>query len=131
MQVRCPNCHESADVDENAELSALSCPACGSEFSLLGEETQLYSESETRTFGHFKLVDKLGVGAFGAVWLAHDSQLDRDVALKIPRKDQLDATEAEQFIREARAAAQLKHPNIVSVHEVGREDGQVARACSK
>ena len=47
------------------------------------------------------------------------------MAVKIPRKQQLSSVEAEQFIREARAAAQLRHPNIVSVHEVGREKGQV------
>ena len=41
--------------------------------------------------------------------------------MKIPRKGQLDPAETEQFLREARAAAQLRHPSIVSVHEVGRE----------
>ena len=44
------------------------------------------------------------------------------MAIKIPRKGQLNVAETEQFLREARAAAQLRHPNIVSVHEVGRED---------
>lgn len=65
-----------------------------------------------------------GVGAFGSVWKARDTKLDRTVAVKIPRKEQLDSAESEQFLREARSAAQLKHPNIVSVHEVGRDDGQ-------
>ena len=51
--------------------------------------------------------------------------LDRTVAIKVPRKGQLDATEAEQFLREARHAAQLRHPNIVAVHEVGRDDDTV------
>jgi WD40 repeat protein/tRNA A-37 threonylcarbamoyl transferase component Bud32 len=45
--------------------------------------------------------------------------------VKIPRKGQLDPAETEQFLREARAAAQLRHPSIVSVHEVGREEGTV------
>ena len=67
----------------------------------------------------------MGAGAFGSVWKARDKELDRTVSVKIPRKGQLDETETEQFLREARSAAQLKHPGIVAVHEVGREDGQV------
>jgi serine/threonine protein kinase len=59
------------------------------------------------------------------VWKARDTELDRTVALKIPRKGQLDPGETEQFLREARAAAQLRHANIVSVHEVGRDQDTV------
>ena len=47
------------------------------------------------------------------------------MAIKIPRRTQLDADDIEKFIREARAAAQLKHPNMVGVHEVGREGDTV------
>ena len=54
-----------------------------------------------------------------------DTELDRVVAIKIPRKDQLGPDEIEQFFREARATAQLRHPNIVSVHEVGRDGSTV------
>src|SRR5262249_39611806 len=54
-----------------------------------------------------------------------DKTLDRTVAVKIPRKGQLSAAETEQFLREARAAAQLGHPHIVGVHEVGRADDTV------
>ena len=68
---------------------------------------------------------RIGVGTFGFVWKARDTELDRTVAIKIPRKGQLDPDETEQFLREARAAAQLRHPNIVSVHEVGREEDTV------
>ena len=55
------------------------------------------------------------------MWKARDTKLDRTVAVKIPRKGQLDGPDAEMFIREARSAAQVKHPGVVSVHEVGRE----------
>ena len=64
---------------------------------------------------------QVGVGAFGSVWKARDKELDRIVAVKIPRRDQLSAAEADAFFREARAAAQLRHPQIVGVHEVGRD----------
>jgi tRNA A-37 threonylcarbamoyl transferase component Bud32/tetratricopeptide (TPR) repeat protein len=72
-----------------------------------------------QTFAHFELEERLGVGAFGEVWKARDKKLHRTVAIKIPRKGTLTATESEMFLREARAAAQLKHPSIVAIHEVG------------
>jgi hypothetical protein len=68
---------------------------------------------------------KLGEGACGAVYKAYDTKLDRTVAIKIPRGDLLLHSDAEQFLREARAAAQLRHPNIVSVHEVSKNGSQV------
>ena len=55
---------------------------------------------------------------------AHDTKLDRTVAVKIPRYGQLDKSETELF-RDARAAAQLKHPNITGVHEVGKQGDTV------
>ncbi|HEX4562256.1 MAG TPA: serine/threonine-protein kinase, partial [Gemmatimonadales bacterium] len=77
------------------------------------------------TFGRFTILESLGSGGFGTVYRARDPRLDRDVALKLPRTGNLtsDADRA-RFFREARAAAQLKHPSIVSVHEVGESDGQ-------
>ncbi|MFO0887925.1 MAG: WD40 repeat domain-containing serine/threonine protein kinase [Isosphaeraceae bacterium] len=59
------------------------------------------------------------------VWKARDPKLDRAVALKLPRAGNVGlASEKERFLREARAAAQLRHPGIVPVHEVGEHDGQ-------
>ncbi|NQT12025.1 MAG: protein kinase, partial [Planctomycetes bacterium] len=127
MHVRCPHCQNPIElVAEDHSLQEISCPTCGSSFNLLGhQETATYHEDGARTLGHFDLTKKLGAGAFGTVLKGHDSKLDRKVAVKIPRKDQLDPAEAELFFREARAAAQLEHPNIVRVHEVGREDDTV------
>lgn len=125
MRVRCPQCQETVEVIEDSDFSEIECPSCESSFSLLGEETHAWEPPEIRALGHFELTEKLGAGAFGTVWMAHDTQLDRTVAIKLPRKGQLTAREAEMFLREARAAAQLRHPGIVPVHEVGREDGDV------
>ncbi|MCA9074110.1 MAG: SUMF1/EgtB/PvdO family nonheme iron enzyme [Planctomycetaceae bacterium] len=74
---------------------------------------------------HFQLKERLGIGAFGSVWKAWDSKLDRLVALKIPNKDRLSVSEREIFHREARAAAQLNHPNIVRVFETGEDQGVI------
>ena len=77
--------------------------------------------SPGKTFGRFKLVRLLGQGGFGSVFLARDPQLDREVALKIPRIDEFfEAESEERFLKEARAAAQLRHPHIVPVYETGK-----------
>jgi tRNA A-37 threonylcarbamoyl transferase component Bud32 len=75
--------------------------------------------------GRYEIRDWLGSGTFGNVYLGFDSELERQVAIKVPRVDQLVVTKPEQFLREARAAAQLNHPHIVSVHEVGQEEDLV------
>jgi class 3 adenylate cyclase/predicted ATPase len=67
----------------------------------------------------------LGAGGFGAVYLGHDTQLDRPVAIKVLRAGSgLPQAEGEQALREARRLAQLRHPGIVAVHDVGVHEGQ-------
>ena len=120
LNVRCPHCHTPVVVNEDESIAEIVCPACGSHFSLTDDSDRTFQAGHNEMVNHFQLLDRVGAGAFGSVWSARDTQLDRMVAIKIPRKGQLSATDAEQFIREARAAAQLNHPNIVSVLEVGR-----------
>ena len=124
LPVRCPHCHHRLAVPDDTQLSDVICPTCGSSFGLL-DELQTTEEGRLESVGHFKLLDRLGVGAFGSVWSARDTELDRLVAVKMPLKGQLESADAEKFIREARAAAQLTHPNIIHVHEVGREGDRV------
>jgi eukaryotic-like serine/threonine-protein kinase len=70
--------------------------------------------------GRFQLLRELGRGGHGVVFLAHDSTLRRNVALKLPRPEMLTTAELRQrFRREAEAAARLEHPNLVSVLEAG------------
>ena len=120
MQIRCPNCHDTLNVDKEETLWEMPCPSCGSHFNLVDEEDLSEPERTGERVGHFRLVEQVGVGAFGAVWKAHDEELDRTVAVKIPRAKHLNSEEAERFVREAQAAAQLRHPGIVSMFEVGR-----------
>lgn len=122
MEVRCPQCHTPIDPSNDSLMSELVCFGCGGTFSLVGdEETVTHRDGKPRTVGHFKLLERIGAGSFGAVWKACDTELDRTVAIKIPRKGNLDSEGVQQFLREAQATAQLRHPNIVSVHEVGRD----------
>ncbi|MFO0892098.1 MAG: protein kinase [Isosphaeraceae bacterium] len=71
-----------------------------------------------RTFGRFEILEMLGQGGFGIVYLARDPVLGREVALKMPRHEvHVTAEVRRRFLREARAAAGLDHPNIVPVYE--------------
>src|SRR4051812_27940258 len=110
MHIRCPHCHNPVEVVGDSSFTEIACPSCGSSFSLIsGDTTQTY-RTESRKVGHFELVRELGIGKFGSVWMARDTELDRTVAIKIPRQGALSSAEAEIFLRDARAAAQLKHP---------------------
>ncbi len=77
-----------------------------------------------RPFGPYRLLKVLGRGGMGTVYLADDPRLGRQVAVKVPHFDpDQDPMGAERFRREARAAAGLRHPNLVPVYEVGQVDG--------
>ncbi len=76
--------------------------------------------------GRFSIRRRLGTGSFGEVVLAHDDELDRLVALKFPRLDRLTSeADLEDYIAEARSAARLNHPGIVSVYDVSSEGGNL------
>jgi serine/threonine protein kinase/Leucine-rich repeat (LRR) protein len=77
-----------------------------------------------RSVAHYQVVGELGSGAFGTVYRALDTKLQREVALKVPTPRSMSSQVArERFLREARAAAQLNHPNICPIYEVGQADG--------
>src|SRR5450432_4863368 len=70
--------------------------------------------------GRYRVEKVLGQGGFGLVYLAHDDQLQRLVAIKVPHRHRVKtATDAEIYLTEARTVANLDHPNIVPVHDVG------------
>ncbi|MFC1628862.1 protein kinase [Gemmatimonadota bacterium] len=76
--------------------------------------------------GHYKILEKLGAGGMGEVWLAEDIRLDRKVALKfLPHFASQDENEKARFIQEAKAAARLSHANIAQIYEIDEEDGRL------
>lgn len=118
LRIRCPHCRIHLELLDSAGES-MSCHSCGEEFSVADDAP---ASDEPKLLGSFRLDERIGVGSFGSVWRAFDEELEREVAIKIPRRSQLHGGNQGQFLREARISAQLNHPNIVAVHEVGRDD---------
>ena len=127
LHLRCPHCHNAVEVVLDEPSGSVACPSCGQAFAPDDAATEGWTPpAETamlhpRTPAHLQLLEKVGEGAFGTVWKAHDTRLDCIRAVKVPRHGELEPEEVEKFLREARAAAQLQHPNIVAVHEAGQQ----------
>jgi serine/threonine protein kinase/Tfp pilus assembly protein PilF len=77
-----------------------------------------------RTLGHYRIVERLGAGGMGEVYRAHDTKLQRDIALKLlPASAVADLTARARLFEEARSASALNHPHICHVYEVDEADG--------
>ena len=75
--------------------------------------------------GPYEILSAIGAGGMGEVWRAHDTRLERDVALKVlPAEALADETARARLVREARLASKLNHSHICTIYEVGESDGQ-------
>jgi len=78
-----------------------------------------------KTVSHYRILEKIGQGGMGEVYLAQDTTLDRKVALKfLPEELEQDPTTRKRFLREAKSAAALDHPYVCQIHEVGEVEGK-------
>jgi WD40 repeat protein/tRNA A-37 threonylcarbamoyl transferase component Bud32 len=124
MALQCPQCHNSI-VIEGPPPREVVCPSCGSSIQLDPHATSGWLPEESpKRLGKFEFLEQLGVGSFGTVYKARDTELDRIVAVKIPRSGSIPKQEdLDRFLREARSAAQLKHHGIVALYDAGHIDG--------
>ncbi len=107
----CPTCGGPVATAEAEPLARVSCPQCGQRVRA------------SRSFDHFELLETLGTGGMGTVYKARDTHLDREVAIKVLRKD-LGPEYADQLRQEARVTASINHPNVVQVFSFGRAHDQ-------
>ena len=107
----CPRCGSPIATAEAEPLARVPCPKCGERVRA------------ARSFDHFELLETLGTGGMGTVYMAHDTQLERDVAIKVLRKD-LGPDYVNELQREARITASINHANVVQVFSFGRAHDQ-------
>jgi hypothetical protein len=112
-EIACGSCGEVINVSRLPLFASLQCPKCQTKLSV------------PALLGQFLLLEQLGTGGMGAVYRALDQSLGRFVAIKV-MKSTLgdDPALLESFLREARAAAAINHPNIVQIYASGQEYGQ-------
>ena len=82
--------------------------------------------TEGTSLGPYRILGRIGAGGMGEVYRARDTRLDRDVAIKVlPGGFSNDQAAIKRFRREAKALASLSHPNILTVYDVGEQDGVI------
>src|SRR6185436_12045669 len=101
--------------------SFLETPAIAKFADLIGIQTQKLETG--KCFGHYEIINQIGAGGMGEVYLARDKKLDRKVAIKILNQEySQDESNLQRFVSEAKAASALNHPNILTIYEFGEAE---------
>ena len=112
-QLVCSQCECPIDIRDVAPFTRIECPQCR------------HAATVPAKLGHFLLLDLIGTGGMGSVYIAEDEALDRLVAIKVMLESLgKNAESVEKFKLEAQAAARLNHPNIAQIYSIGQERGQ-------
>lgn len=135
MKIECPNsyCRSLVEVPPSHSGDQIKCPNCGRKIPVPTADDRTvvdsaYTEHDPlvgETLAHYQVLEKVGEGGMGAVYRARNLSLNKVIALKVLPEvlTRRDPKFVERFQREARAAAQLDHPNVVPVHFVGSDKG--------
>ena len=124
-RVKCPDCGQVVEMGDRG-AGEIDCPNCGGSFTVSSNSLEAARDSvePPERIHQFRILERVGQGAFGSVYRARDEELGRVVAVKAPRRGTFsNAAEEERFLREARSAARLQHPAIVRVLEIGSCEG--------
>ena len=126
----CANCGKSLSASAQSQTQNLKTEDLSGGASLstqIGKLDPFVPEqqgepAQPQRIGKYRIISHVATGGFGTVYKGYDGILDQYVAIKIPRKDKLDAKAENEFIREARTMAKLEHANIVAIKEAGRDE---------
>jgi len=137
--MKCPECNKQYTVKDYKEGKEYTCLKCGAPLELPEKVDTLSTEGTAydtqthikridemfigRKVGSCEITEKLGEGGMGVVFKARHITLNKDVAVKILSPALIGETHKKRFLREARAAAKLEHPNIVTVYDAGEFEG--------
>jgi serine/threonine-protein kinase len=116
----CPNCGLSVTGDGEIEVNEGAISGIGSMRSALDE--QMLLALRDATLGEYEILSELGRGGMATVYLAHEIALSRKVAIKVISPHLIEENTAERFLREARTAAALNHPNLIPIYSVRQTD---------
>jgi tetratricopeptide (TPR) repeat protein len=136
MQALCPRCLSPLEIPSDGIGQFSRCPKCDLTIAFQQDVTAEVGDAdssstvprrdELQNIGRFRLLKRIGRGGFGTVFEAYDPELDRMVALKVPRQELPEtSTEFQRFTREARNASQLHHPSIVPIFDLCKVDSRI------
>ncbi|MEW6358185.1 MAG: protein kinase [Planctomycetota bacterium] len=124
IRITCPNpeCGRRLKLRDDLAGKRVRCPECQGAIRVPGKESAA-DELVGKKLAHYEIISKIGEGGMGAVYQARNLSLNKIVALKVlpPSLQKEDPSFVKRFVREAQSTAQLDHPNVVTVHYVGRE----------